>query len=497
VGTRAAGRADSIADYGIFAPGLTLSTFERIWVDTARIAGARLWYCWINQFSDVYFSNNGIGIWSMCNNMRITGSNFDGNSLTAVLIDGGNAIDIDSNCIEGNSGPAIIVASGVYGAPFSIAVRDNYYESNNDRPTWWRTPDGESVQLCTDLLINGAMMNESYTTRGPGPPWGAAHPVGTLGTDYAIVGVTVENNHASIPGGVPVSPTPCVNYAAVTAVSVTGLRIASNHMVPGGPGVSASLLRLGTDAAVWGASDVVFEANPEISRTYVPGTYGFSPLVELMDANRSISATGGELPYFSLFSPEVPQRNAFRLGAVARGGLPPGMAQLPPLRALTQWHNARETFAAEMSASPRPSAVGGPAAARTQGVVLATLELGDSTEWASQAVYIAFDAKYNTDRVQLALMIDPGDGRWQVSNASGLACNPTLGSFCGGSPYRRARPVARNATVFAMRSYQATLRSTGTARFGITLTVRGPAIGANVTLSGIAVARIGARWHSL
>ena len=475
---------------------MTVSIFERIWVDTARIAGARLWYCWINQFSDVYFSNNGIGIQSMCNNMRISGSNFDGHSLTAILIDGGNAIDIDSNCIEGNSGPAIIVASGGYGAPFAIAVRNNYYESNNDRPTWWRTPDGEAVQICTDLLLNGAPWNESYTDRGE-LPWGADKPVGMLGNDFAIVGVTVENNHASLPGTVACPPgdtcTPCVNYAAVTAVSATGLRIASNHLVPS-PVVVGSLLRLGTDAGVWGVSDVVFESNPEISRTYIAGTYGFSPLVELVGPNRStVNSTGGELPYFSLSSPEVPQRNAFRgVGAVASGGLPLGMAQLPPLHAVAQWHNARETFAAEVTLSPQPSV-------QARGAVLASLDLGDSPEYAGHAVYIAFDAKYDPGLVQLALMIDPGDGHWQMSNASGLSCNPTLGAFCTGSPYKHAKP-ARNATAFAMRSFQATLTEEGTARFGIALTTIGGVGGANVTtvtLSGIAVARIGARWHSL
>jgi hypothetical protein len=115
------------ADYGIFAPGITNTLFSRIRVNYARIAGARLFYCWINRFDNVNFNNNVIGIHSACNNLRVTGGNFDGHDIAGIMIDGGNAIEIDSNCIEGNSGPAAIVTGGIWGAPMGVSYSNNYH----------------------------------------------------------------------------------------------------------------------------------------------------------------------------------------------------------------------------------------------------------------------------------------------------------------------------------------------------------------------------------
>ena len=211
-----------------------------------------------------------IGIHSACNNLRVTGGNFDGHDIAGIVVDGGNAIEIDSNCIEGNSGPAVIVSGGIWGAPMAVSVTNNYYESNNQRPGWWLAA-GKPVEICTDLLINGAQWNQSFVNRR-GAPWGADDPVGVLSNNFVTVGVAFTGNHGSAPTAAeaPHDPTPCTHYAAVTAVAATGLHIAHNHQVTvrsptGFASHSAALLRLGTDANVWGSSDIVMTANTVVA----------------------------------------------------------------------------------------------------------------------------------------------------------------------------------------------------------------------------------------
>ena len=63
--------------------------------------------------------------------MRITGTNIDSMDLTGVLIDGGAAIDIVGNLIEGNAGPAIIVSAGMWGAPMGVTIESNYCTSSD------------------------------------------------------------------------------------------------------------------------------------------------------------------------------------------------------------------------------------------------------------------------------------------------------------------------------------------------------------------------------
>ena len=65
------------------------------------------------------------------------------------------------NCIEGNAGPAIIVAPSTLGYPSAVTVRSNYYESNNARPLVFEGSDGKVTAICTDLLINGEHWNQS------------------------------------------------------------------------------------------------------------------------------------------------------------------------------------------------------------------------------------------------------------------------------------------------------------------------------------------------
>jgi hypothetical protein len=74
-------------------------------------------------------------------------ANINSMDIAGIIIDGGGAINIISNCIEGNAGPAIILTAGIWGAPAGILIQANYYEDNNvsNFPSFcWPVPAGRS-----------------------------------------------------------------------------------------------------------------------------------------------------------------------------------------------------------------------------------------------------------------------------------------------------------------------------------------------------------------
>jgi hypothetical protein len=84
--------------------------------------------------------------------------------IAGLVIDGGEATEIDNNVIEGTNGPAVIVSGGIWGAPFGVAVTNNIFLENNLRPGWWLAA-GEPVLICTELLLNGGQWNQSFVNR--------------------------------------------------------------------------------------------------------------------------------------------------------------------------------------------------------------------------------------------------------------------------------------------------------------------------------------------
>jgi hypothetical protein len=157
--------ANGAADYGIYGPGLIRSLFSRIEVNLAVVAGARLYSCFENGFEDVNFNYAPIGIHSSCNNLRVSGGDFHGHGIVAILIDSGAQVDIHDNTIEGNAGPAIIVAPSTLGYPSAVTIRSNYYELNNFRPIVWEGSGGGPIATCTDLLINGERWDQDIARK--------------------------------------------------------------------------------------------------------------------------------------------------------------------------------------------------------------------------------------------------------------------------------------------------------------------------------------------
>ena len=101
------------------------------------------------------------------------------------------------------------------------------------------------------------------------------------------------------------------------------------------------------------------------------------------------------------------------------------------------------------------------------------------------------EVKMGSESGRLSLMIDPGDGVWRYSNSTrGVVCSATLGLSCGGAVKGG----------FGMRSFQAALRTNGTARFALAVTPSEDAPAEEpiaVTIAGIAIAPVGVRWNSL
>ena len=412
--------------------------------------------------------------------------------------------------------------------------RSNYYELNNYRPIVWEGSDGAPVATCTDLLINGERWDQDIArkigTRQGGPGKNSSAVVGKLGRSVLLSSIIVEGNSHNPPGHAQRDgASNCDHYAAVTAVSATAVSLISNHLVSygGPPMLSAALLRLGTDTTVYAAGDFSLTGNTPLSsydqyvgQAYQParGEYfeGWWPLIELLEPTRSNAiaadtaiAGNGELPYHSIYSPEIPQRNRYD-GAFGIGNLSwheldgvafPGASGIM-LSTLSR--NGRETVA-----WPGNSA----GANATVGAVIQKLNLDQNPEIAGKTIHFSMEAAMPAGW-RLALLIDPGTGVWQMSNASSVMCMGDGSSFRSlGADCDKVRPTGN----YVMRSYQAQLLRSGTARFALLLVptsdrneppqrpVTGRSSRQSVCetpclvpcVSGIAIAQIGARWHSL
>ena len=116
------------ASYGLCLPGTHHILLARIRIDNAKTAGIYTFYAFLTHIENCKLYGNRIGIHSGSTNLRVIASDFASSDIAAILIDAGNAIEIDGCCIEGNSGTAIIISGGPQGAPFAVAVTNNYFE---------------------------------------------------------------------------------------------------------------------------------------------------------------------------------------------------------------------------------------------------------------------------------------------------------------------------------------------------------------------------------
>jgi hypothetical protein len=182
-------------------------------------------------------------------------------------------------------------------------------------------PHCQSLGLCRSL---DHCCDLDLTCRSVWGLGGPEFPIGHLGNDYPPAAITYAGNTGGAPGKSANDKTACTDYAAVTAVAATGVQVRpsraihqrrdcltatdgllrlffSSHMCGtrrGGlchvsymkctasqisashntqalprPSNTGALLRLGTDARVYAASDIVFQSNTPVGKFPASGQF--------------------------------------------------------------------------------------------------------------------------------------------------------------------------------------------------------------------------------
>eukprot|EP01051_Picozoa_sp_SAG22_P003140 SAG22_NODE_150_length_17426_cov_8.082588_5_plen_475_part_00 len=369
-------------------------------------------------------------------------------------------------------------------------------------------PGHPDVTLCTDLLINGHPWNQSFISVKP-TPWDRGYDncfgsievngtsncsiVGQLVSDFPVYGVTYTGNTHDPPS--KAAAPSCTAYSAIHAVAVVGLTVSGNSMtdcLPSMAPLSGALLHTGTDSAQYLATDVDLIGNVVVPAYENPReNYGWWPLVTLAHPNRSLHSgkdpngchgCRGELPLHTFLSPEIPQRNFFYFEKWTSLDSAVG-----PLPVATTPHSGYDGLASVLWGH----STGG----NEQSALVAAYELVDMPSLAGKPVYFALRWKPAVNDSALSLLIDAGDGQWQVSNATGLVCNRHIVAACH-SPGSDSPAVAGQ---WRLRVYTATMKMHGTARFGLWLRTPGgmPSNVQDTKLSGIVIAPLGARYQTV
>jgi hypothetical protein len=90
----------TVAAYGLYLPGTHHITIARVRIDNAQMAGVFTYYNFLTHIESCKIYGNRIGIHSGSTNLRVVASDFASSGIAAILIDAGNAIEIDNCCIE-------------------------------------------------------------------------------------------------------------------------------------------------------------------------------------------------------------------------------------------------------------------------------------------------------------------------------------------------------------------------------------------------------------
>ena len=206
--------ASGLANFSVLAPATTRSTFSKLAFVNARVSGLYLGYGWVNVIDRCTFNSNGLASLHLDNNInavQVLNSRFEGsNQGVGILVNGGAAVLLEGNCIEGCGGPAVI-ANGVRG----LTVRSNYYEANNRLATlrYVDAATQREVSVCTDLLLDGAPLATAVSSL-PNVSLAAAAPCSA---------VSVVGNYHN-----PYKDVDCAAYAGVYAFAADGLIVEAN-----------------------------------------------------------------------------------------------------------------------------------------------------------------------------------------------------------------------------------------------------------------------------
>jgi hypothetical protein len=102
--------ANLVADYGILAPAVQESLFQRLYIVNALVAGMHIGWGWCNRVEDCEFELNYIGLvlTNANNNVNVINSLMVDNEV-GMYIGSGLQLNIEGNTFEGNGGPGCVV----------------------------------------------------------------------------------------------------------------------------------------------------------------------------------------------------------------------------------------------------------------------------------------------------------------------------------------------------------------------------------------------------
>ena len=140
--------ANNTVDYGILAPAVYSSSFQRIGVTGALVCGMHIGWGWCNMIEDSTFELNYIGLVlnNAVNNVNVINSAFLDNEV-GLYISGGMQMNIEGNVFEGNGGPGAIVFDAR-----ALTLDSNYFEGNNGHE---RAMSGHPFTMVPEDLASG------------------------------------------------------------------------------------------------------------------------------------------------------------------------------------------------------------------------------------------------------------------------------------------------------------------------------------------------------
>ena len=151
------------ANYSVYAPALTRSTFQRLGLKGGVLGGLRFGFGWINSVQGCKFTGNGpVSLWmaNNVNNVNVLNNMFESNSGIGVLVNGGVQVLLQGNVFE-SMGSAAVMARGV-GA---LQVRSNYFKANNFAPLQRASVGfvdevtGSKRVVCADIILDGSALD--------------------------------------------------------------------------------------------------------------------------------------------------------------------------------------------------------------------------------------------------------------------------------------------------------------------------------------------------
>ena len=488
--------AAGLANYSIFAPGMSRSRFVRVAVSGARNVGMSIgesrnapdhnavasaflavsphrWvfmflspgYGWCNYIEGCRFGGNGVGLhtYASANNIDVIDSIFEGNVGVGIYVSGGAQLLFSGNVMEGNGGPGIIV----FGA-MGVEISSNYFEANCEPCAAGRWCDDRFkkiypaldnrtapvIDLNTDIVLTGGASfhdgNSDYKHWGP--------IRFTYGQAYPPQSVLISGNtHA-----------PSANGSAILAICGSGIVLEANEFgsrTASAASTNVALVETCSDSSLCGVTNLFLKANTGFTAVVPtdPATLLNRGQVRLRPTSKQY--TGGVQAHTWAFEDPAP---LYRPRNLLAGIVPSGWSASGGC-SVTKAENSKQFNGAQVWSVRHVT--------KQCELTMFSLDLATMPEASGQQLYLAVQLNVTLPDTGVALLIDPGNGGY-VSNSN------SYGYYGRG---------------WQLDSFQLPLHSVGTARFGLQVFTSNPLAkdAVAVEVAATVVAPIGHEWTRL